>query len=433
MRFRHAVAVACAALTTAACSGGAEHPAGPPSPARQQAGIVIDEAPARPLPVRAAPLWSKNAKSVGGVVLRGDAVIVESTGGNDEDRLTVMDAATGKVRWSVNAYGPLRGGGGATWGGPARSPGPPHVVGDGAAWGILVGYYATSCRSRIGFCPVGDGPSDETGVALVSGADGRVRWKTPLVPSRTGDAARAANRMRGSLITADGTIALATVLPSAQSADVRLIALDAATGRRLWTRSGVQPTLIAGGIVLGRVRTGATTATDLRGWSVIALDAPTGRVRWDLTARLPDSYPMLAAAGAAAIRQVNPSGTLGPPRLVDLRTGGEIARLPEFTADCRTDGQTLIACRVSAPPHDRLLTIGPDHVVRTAKRDLTSAADLAAVWRSHIFLNDGIEVDRSANRLAAGLPGAPAALSDRYAIFTRAGSAATRYSAHRLP
>lgn len=51
----------------------------------------------------------------------------------------------------------------------------------------------------------------------MSGKDGRVRWKLPLVPVRTGRAARAVIRLHSSLVTTDGRVALAIAAPIADT------------------------------------------------------------------------------------------------------------------------------------------------------------------------------------------------------------------------
>ncbi|MFC4587998.1 PQQ-like beta-propeller repeat protein [Sphaerisporangium corydalis] len=446
MTVRRAAVLAAAALTAAACAGGTApaKPTGPPSPTPQNLGVVVDEAPSlRPLPLGREPLWTQDTKGavkyISAAALHGDAAVIVGGLRKKETRLVVADAATGKVRWSVGEFGPLRGGGGAVWldmaYGRSRTP---QIVGKGADWGILANYYLTGCRHPTGLCPLGSGPSDETGVALLSGRDGSVRWRLPLVPARTGRAARAANRLRGVLETSGGKIALATVAPSPTGGfgDVRLVAVDVATGRRLWTRSGVQPVMVSGDLVLGRVAGGTGgSRLDLGGGSVVALDAATGRTRWEPSPRMPASLPALAAGNLPMVREVK-DGRLGPPLVLDPGTGREIARLPEFVTGCQTDGVSLIACEYSDLRQRRLVTIRLDgREVRVARRELPDAT-LAAVWRGHVFLDDrhdrGYEVDRSANVLADDLPGEPVALSEGYAIFQGRYSEMPGYSVHRV-
>jgi outer membrane protein assembly factor BamB len=445
MTVRCAAVLAGAALTVAACTGGSGpgKPTGSPSSEQSNLGEVIDEAPTlRPLALDRKPLWNQSTKGaikvVSGAALRGDAAILVGGAENGrEDRLVVADAKTGKVRWSVKEYhGPLHKGGGAVWREMTYGqPQTPQIVGEDGGWGVLTNYYLTACKHPTGLCLPGSGPSDETGVVLLSGKDGSVRWKLPLVPARTG---KAANRLSGLLATTDGRIALATVAPSLNTrfTDIRLIAIDATTGRRLWTRSGVQPTLIAGSVVLGRVPTREGQSTlDMNSGSVIALDAATGRTRWELSAHLPASLAVLTAGEMALVREVK-DGHLGPPTLLEAGTGREIARLPDFITNCRSDGLNLIACELDDLKHHRLITVRlDDRKVRVAKREIPDST-LAAVWQGHVFLDDrqdrGYEVDRAANTLAEGLPGRPVALSDRYAIFQEQHSKEPRYSVHRV-
>jgi hypothetical protein len=443
MTVRCAAVLAAAALTVAACTGGSVpgKPTASPSPERSNLGQVIDDAPTlRPLSLSPKPLWNQSTKGamkvVIGAALHGDtAILIGQAKQEGKTQLVVADAMTGKVRWSVKEFGRLRKGDGAVWraniyGGPQT----PQIIGEDENWGVLTNYYLTACRHPTGFCPAGSGPSDETGVALLSGKDGSIRWKLPLVPARTGKAARAANRLTGFLMTTDGKVALATVAPSLNSrfTDIRLIAIDATTGRRLWTRSGVQPTLISGDIVFGRVATRKGQSTlDMDAVAVTALDAATGRTRWTL----PSSLLVLAAGGMSLVREVK-DGHLEAPRLLAAETGREIARLSELITNCQTDGLSLIACEHQDFEQHRLITIRlDDRRVRVAKREIPDSS-LAAVWQGHVFLDDrqdrGYEVDASANRLAEALPGSPVALSDRYAIFQERYSEKPRYSVYRV-
>jgi outer membrane protein assembly factor BamB len=447
MRVRCAAVLAGAALTVAACTSGSEpgNSTGSPSPEPSNLGEVIDESPTlRPLSLGPKPLWNQSAKGaikvVSGAALHGDtAILVGSTRQGGEARLVVTDAVTGKVRWSVGEFGLLRKGDGAVWRSMSYGrPQTPQIIGEDDGWGILTNYYLTACRHPTGLCPSGSGPSDETGVALLSGKDGSVRWKLPLVPARTGKAARTANRLTGGLMATDGKIALTTVAPSLNTrfTDIRLIAIDATTGRRLWTRSGVQPALIAGNTVLGRVPTSDGQSTlDVNSGAVTALDAATGTTRWDLSARLPASLPMLAAGAISLVREIK-DGRLGRPMLLEAETGREIASLPDFITNCQTDGLSLIACELQDLQQHRLITIRlDDRRVRVAKREIPDST-VAAVRQGHVFLDGpkdrGYEVDPSANRLADALPGHPLALSDHYAIFQEWHSQKPRYSVYRL-
>lgn len=135
-------------------------------------------------------------------------------------------------------------------------------------------------RGDTAILVAGNEKGDDDRLVVADATTGKVRC--------TGKAAKAANRLRGILATTDGRIALATVAPSPSTrfTDIRLVAIDGTTGRSLWTRSGVQPTLIAGSTVLGRVPTREGQSTlDVSSGSVIALDAATGRTRWELSAR----------------------------------------------------------------------------------------------------------------------------------------------------
>ena len=167
MRIRAVLSVVVLAWSATACTGGSE-------PAKPRATVspreVVDKTVEPPLPFCARPLWTDRSKGVpryaDRFALHGDSVVmVSGPKGGEDDRLSVMDAATGRIRWSVGIWKPLRGGHGDRWDGLGPYDPVPQIVDRGGDWGVLV---RTSQNH--------DSIQGAHGLALMSGKDGSVLW-----------------------------------------------------------------------------------------------------------------------------------------------------------------------------------------------------------------------------------------------------------------
>jgi outer membrane protein assembly factor BamB len=412
MRLRAALSAAVLAGAATACTGGGggtTHAAPPP-------GQVVAKAETPPLPIGATPLWSERTKGVpryaDGFAVHGDSVVaVSGPKGGEADRLSVLDAATGKVRWSVGIWKPLRGGHGDAWDGPNPSDGGPQLVDRGGDWGVLV----TTVRGQ-GLIQKGYGQ------ALLSGRDGRVLWRRPLVAAKKSSGPK--GYVYPSALATDGRLAVMSLRPSALAtvADVRLVAVDARTGKRLWTRTGILLTAVAAGSVLAaesRVPASTPLSNNVD-QTLTVLDATTGRTRWSLRGRMATARVAAVATGLVLVREEQ-NGLLKAPVLLDLATGAQLGRLPDQTGNCTSDRGDLIACDVLFPdPH--LFTVRADERrVRVAGRKPPDGT-IDQVQDGRIYFwnlkNPGQEVDRSGTPLTGPLPaGILAALSDEYAVF----------------
>ena len=426
MRFRFAVVLLCLALPVAACNGSSSTAHRESPSARAGSGGTRPPA-VQPLTLNGKSLWDsqKAEMSLEDAELReGSAVLL---GRSDEHtELTVVNATTGKARWSLTDGDALRGGEGRTW-----SPDPKEtelqIVGDGDGWGVLVTWFAIR-RS-------GGRAIETTGMALLSGEDGKVRWKYSAARSDRPD------RAHGRLVHTDGKVALAVTEPVGppRPADVTTVAIDAGSGRELWSRAGIEPKVVAGDAVLGRVRPpGSEHYDDVRG-SLVGLDAATGRPRWDSTALLPgmDLTVQVSGGRVAVISQRTPDGSV--VRLVrDLGTGRELANLPASTDGCETDGEKLIACHAQDGERRKLITIiADDGKVNWSERDIGHRR-IVAVRKGRVFLGTESrpaktisEVDRAGDGSDLDLPGKPIALSDRFAIFV-SGESSDEFSLYRI-
>ncbi|WP_433473787.1 PQQ-binding-like beta-propeller repeat protein [Spirillospora sp. CA-142024] len=390
------------------------------------------------------PLWDERKpgmERVAGVELLGDVAVVAGDVRLGGARLAVVDSRTGAPRWVVDAGYPLKGGKGAT-----AHPGPgykaeqlrgvtgkPVVYGQGSDWTVLVQYTKG-----------GQGRKTETGVAALSGKDGSVRWKQALIRPRSGDDGDEDRDKKVRLLAADGRVLLTSV-ESKDGLDPKTIALDPATGRKLWENADGWAYRVSGDVVLGETRGGEAPSTwgeQRRDTDVFALDVRTGQRRWTLDGRFDASHLQAVAGRTAAVtvRETAPGRTYADERtvLADVATGKVVKGPRESgTSDlygCADDGATLIACSGLS---GRLVTIrtgGRGRLVAAKKQPFgDTMASVVMVWKDRIFIegssSDGkperhAVVDRAANRLGSGPPGEIVAMSEGAAAFRvrRAGS-----------
>jgi hypothetical protein len=273
------------------------------------------------------------------------------------------------------------------------------------------------------------------GLALLSGKDGSVLWRETLVPeSKT---AGPKGDLYPQTLLSNGQLAVMSLRRStaATVADVQLIAVDARTGRRLWTRSGIGLATIApGAVIVGEWPASTPLESTTSGATVAVLDARTGQTRWSLRS-MPDATVAGAIGGLLLVRQLQ-GGILKAPILLDLADGRELDRMPEQTGTCTGDHSTLIACENAAEPGGfRLLTVRSDERrVRVAgRRPPDAGIDLVKDGRIYLsgVNSPGTEIDRSGTPLVSVLPsGILTALSDHYAIFN--DSKSQQYQIYRV-
>ena len=413
-------AVGVLAWSVVACTGG-----GSARPAESRAtippGEVVAKAEVPPLPFGSTPLWSDKTKGVpryaDRFALHGDSVVaISGPKGGEADRLSVMDAATGKVRWSTGRWRPLRGGHGDQWDGVGPFDTGPQVVEpdddpEGGDWGVLV----TTLRNH-------DSIQKGYGLALLSGKDGSVLWRRTLVAAKKSSGHD--GYVYPNLLLSDGKLAVMSLRPSSDAtvADIRLIAVDTHTGKRLWTRTGVQLAAVAAGSVIAAESQDPASVSLDSGVSgtVTVLDAATGHTRWSLRGRMDTARVAAVAGGMLLVREAQ-GGTLKAPVLLDLTTGTQLDRMPDQTGNCASDRGDLIACDVLFP-EPRLLTVRADERrVRVAGRKPPDGT-ISLVRDGRIYFSGlnapGQEVDRSGTPLVGPLPeGILDALSDKYAVF----------------
>ncbi|HEY0695244.1 MAG TPA: PQQ-binding-like beta-propeller repeat protein [Kribbella sp.] len=325
-----------------ACSGGIggdAPPSGRGTPA--VAPITVDE----------APLWRTpgNLGPYERVTVHGDSLLINgSTEDAQAQRLVAFDLETGSVRWRVDSRTRLPGDDRARLDEPRDNPAP-LVAGGDEAWTVLVPF-SHWCHPYADGC-AGD-PADETGfgVAALSGTDGTVRWKAPMVPTNAGSGPA------HQLLAADENIAVSVVVVGCcevgDLAKVRIVATNVSDGSQAWESGGSWPQFVAGGSVLGvtsgRMPVPGSGADYLRdGSTVVALDAKTGAKKWDLADRYESATVVSALGDVAVIETLDEDRRTFRSFAIDADTGKEIAELgaSEDGLPCEGDEDTLIVCR----------------------------------------------------------------------------------------
>jgi outer membrane protein assembly factor BamB len=385
-------------LLASACTGGTTRK---PSPTFTPPGEVVTKATATPLRFGERPLWTGGTKGAprraDGFALHGESLVMFNGPDKDHlDRLSVVDAATGKPRWSVSPARPLPGGHGESWYGRGTFDSP-QVVDRGRDWGVLV----TTVRE-------GSTRQKAYGLALLSGENGQVLWRRPLVAAT--DAPAHDRYVYPAQLLTDGGTALVSLHPEAGGplAELKLTAVDALSGKRLWTRTGLRPSALAAGSVVATEWPGPTSAPldDTRTGTVTVLSAATGRTRWSLSGRMPAASAFAVAAGLLVVREVR-NGRLGAPVILDVTAGTEVGRMPETTGNCADDGTALIACDTLVP-EPRVFTIRADERRLRVSGHETPVGPVTLVKDGRLYYGDtdapGEETDRSGTPLAGALP-----------------------------
>lgn len=440
------VVIACLA---AACSGdGGSGPAttGPRAGASGLPGWdAVDEVPELPPLDTGDPLWGSNqleaVRAITSVAFQGNAVALEGVGADDRERLAVVDGPTGRLHWAVEAFGELPGGGGATWNPPGPRPDnillpdteAVAVAEDGDGWVVLVDYQLVPSVDA----------TPEHGVAALSGQDGRVLWRSPSVSSRPGSAGTAAELLTSGPTLAHGDLVVTSAVPEQPTPgppdpgymdQVELVAVDVADGAPRWRQAGAWPLAVADGAVFALVAdTAAPGAGDALPGATVALDPATGERLWDLSDRHPNARLVLAAGDAVVVEVVDEStGTGSETLILDVASGRELASFGTrvvVAEDCGTNG-SLVACPVMTDPSDidssSLATFDLGHrdagvAVRTiGEATGLERASVRGVGDGRVVVGDwdhaSVALDRSGRRVDPVVPGVLVALSDRFLI-----------------
>ncbi|WP_026120469.1 outer membrane protein assembly factor BamB family protein [Nocardiopsis potens] len=385
------------------------------------------------------------------VGFRGDSAVVMGTFLHGRLRLAVVDAESGEPRW-VRDTGTLIDAGAVLGGAESVEPlafgevSAPVLTGEGDDWSVVVPYAVTGRKGDVDDTALLD--AEERGVAALSGSDGAVRWKreTPGVP-------RVLDGAGGTVLVG----AKASADP-AEAGEVTSMALDAEDGGAvLWEHEGDWVHRLAGDTALGESapgdwEPGADATTE--GHRVFALDARTGRAKWDLDGVFSESGVEDATEGWAVLYGV-PREDGAPARTAVVRTGsGEEARSPRGhlgtgLPTCAAGEDARLVCVQDAYGSFELIALAPGG--SGAERS-TEAAGLEpgdadglrvhAVSGGRIHLTapppDGEEerrsfvIDRSGAVLAEDLPGeVVAAAPDRIAVAPDPSDGTGRIAFHR--
>lgn len=369
------VAASIVALTAPSESPTAEPPAPTPTEPERPAPVL------RPLALAPEPIWTSEDSGADEAVVRDGVALVLG-----QQHLTVLDLASGAVRWSLEGGEELDGGAGdSSWAPTGHAPA--QLVATEAGLTVPVEY---------------DRPGrDEAGLALLSAEDGEVVWQ-----HETGSA----EEVRRVLWAADDRVALLSVA----SEGLSTIAVDLGTGEEVWNAPDVWPAAIVGDAAL--VVSSAESLADPRGavrmpdGALSARNLVTGEPRWDLGDRFEKSEVTLTAGDVVLVRAGEEDV------LVDA--AGEVLGVLGEQRGCTTDGSTLIACPVD---HSGM------RVFDLTTREITTAtlegefASLDSVVAGRVIMvdTDGtfFSADPFGNRIDESLPTGAAAACDTHVLF----------------
>ncbi|HEY0693533.1 MAG TPA: hypothetical protein VGD71_31395 [Kribbella sp.] len=259
------VALAVLAVVLAALLISWDEEPGPPEPQPELGPLSLSKR-----------VWAADGVTLfrnGGTVRLRDGRLLVATG----DGIKLLDVESGAALWAQDNDAELPG---RTVGmDPTASQQLPFVVRHGDGVGVLVGYDVVRCDLV------------EPGVALLSGGTGDVVWQAPTTPAE----GCAQNKVdwKQNLWAADDTTALVSVAPDGGNPDdlgqVRVLALDVATGQRKWEYQGAWPQAIADGVAL--VSTVKPIPPRVTGSGMVtALDLATGQPKWSVADRYAEAH-----------------------------------------------------------------------------------------------------------------------------------------------
>lgn len=406
-----------------------------------------------PFEYGAEPGWSSERlgfERVKDAVFDDGVLFAVGDRGAGNARLVAVDPATGAVRWSVDHGDPLLGGGGIeAYGEPGfYGAGGRIVMTGGPDPAVLIPYHIVGVRQDTKYSY-----EAERGVVALSAKDGRVRWKAPTFQASPTAATEAGREPRTSVVAADASVAVVTTVPGTNKTSVdeaKTTAYAVADGRKLWEQSGWWPYLVAGGMVLGErdTRNGQPPWQQESGGgrkgTVVAIDAATGAQRWDLSARFASSELKLAVRGVAVVRTEDDQRKVRT-FVLDAATGRVVGDLGDYTV-CGTDGDSSVACLDVGDSILRTFRISDGRTQGSSKgvfTDDSSANSVDGVWRGRVFVSgvpsggkaESVVVDGAGRRSGGKLPGALAAISEKYVAFYRPGGnslGAPGFAVHRM-
>lgn len=363
-----------------------------------------EEAQALDLP--AEPAWSAPGGPGFGsspVVRDGMVLVHELDAG-----LSLRDAATGEVRWTVEPEAELPGGDGRRWRG---STGAQFVTHDDRLAVLVSDYGCESCTPSR--------PTD-LGIALLSGEDGSVVWRTTVLTAE--QMPEDDQPYLDKVVAGDGLALVGLAADEGPGGSRgRMIAHDFDSGAVLWELADVWPLAAVGDVVLTVSYpfsdSGQPGSGGLSTGRVAAVSAATGKPLWDLADQYDRSELVLTAGDVALVRAVE-EDKRHPRGLVVTLDRGQV--LEEFgygdLSGCAADERTLIVC----PRDGDLWTFQvADGKVRTIDAEVrVDRVNGIAPDRIYVVASgDNHSIDYDGALVDQGLPGDFLARGDDWVLF----------------
>lgn len=325
-----------------------------------------------------------------------------------------VDLASGGVLWQrrsgADVASPL---------GEVQLDGPWEAV---PASGVLVTTsYLNGCERNSRACGI-DPRLEEEGEALhaVDARTGEVRWSVPLLPAAPGSDLGRLPVGVDRIESAGAVVVVNLVDDRGEAALVQ--GYDAATGRRLWERSGAWMTAAAEDIVLTEAVDDPDDPDDTEAPGPLqGRDARTGKVRWTN----PDlSVDALSDVSGTASDGMGYAGTT----YFSLADGREITRSNGYGVLASGAAGTYAAAGGPELDEDQcciktVATVGPDGVWRRSEYAVGQSVEWADgdyIWRSLDTSGDGlVAVDRTGAARSRELPATYGAQLSRGLILSR--------------
>lgn len=416
-----------AVLFAAGCTSGAATDGAPsPSPGLPR----IDEPATLPeLSIADEPRWGNTELDITlntlSFVGEDTAVIRGYTEDSDYPQLYVVDAQTGKQRWSAGMLTSL------DVGEDVFFMSTEWALAGGAGEEVVLGrYYAENCVTEP--CPAD--PSPEEGVVGLSLRDGSVEWMHPTLPSLSEDdpeldhqrdlttqVVSAGNGGLGAPAAVVGPTMSINGSENAAPEEFRTLGLDPATGEELWSKEGVVGQRGAGELLL------ATVPPD-RGQSQggpVALDLADGTERWNVAAE--HTATSLVGAGAHTLLIANVlGGGIGGHQVLDLADGSVLHDLGTRILNPLVDqhGTDLVVGTAAEDPYSLASVTPEDEEPLLSAQSFESTPQPTLVADGYVLITDRGDqtttaVDRSGNVLGSDLPGTPVLLTDDVVVLSK--------------
>lgn len=436
------VVVAVLSVLLSGCTG--EPAPDPPVDPTPDQPVISDPVGLPGFTMDAKPLWGSQQVPVHpeGMILRDDVAVVVGTRSEDFPELRVVDADTGKARWSLQPSEPIPGFKGSYMPAPGAGTEGLAVVGEQGREVVVVKYYYSDCLTEP--CPPSGRQSPESGVVGLDLRTGEPRWHHAAVGSvDEQDDPERADRARDLAVSVVGghsdrplvVVGPAMALNGEKAADSRRFrtdALDPGSGRRVWTAPKFVAAMAGAGTVLGfGPSEGSDGVLSTGHGTVSAIDVGTGRQRWTLADRLPDARILAHGPRTLVLSGMKAEGE----RLVVDTADGSVDHALGATVPAAAVGDDgLVVYHDPLEPDDRILSVAPQEE-QASRSGAPVTGEPTLVWDGYVFVHGSGDdtttvVDRAGTVLSDPLRGRVIAVTDDRVVLQRGAGDDATFTVH---